>query len=305
MKSILITGGTGLIGKSFIESLDNNDFEIYVLTRSGSRLENGISYINWNPENGQLDLSRIKQIHYVINLAGASIDGSRWSKNYKNKILSSRINSTKLLFKKIKELDTKPELYIGASATGYYKKNTIFQQDEKDLKGKDFLSNVVEKWEKESFEFKKLGIRTAIFRIGLVLSEKGGVLKKLYPIFKYFLGVPIGSGKQTISWIHINDLIDMIKESIVNKEYNGVYNGVAPNVITNEKFTHELSKVLNRPSYPSFLKAPSFIIKLFFGELSSLVLNGLNVSSKKIQNAGFKYSYESVDSALENIYNNQ
>ena len=138
MKSILITGGTGLIGKSFIKSLDNNYFEIYVLTRSSSRVEDGINYINWNPENGQLDISRIKQIHYVINLAGASIDGSRWSKNYKNKILSSRINSTKLLFKKIKELDTKPELYIGASATGYYKKIQSFSKMRKIIKEKIF-----------------------------------------------------------------------------------------------------------------------------------------------------------------------
>tara|TARA_B100000886_G_scaffold285967_1_gene210469 strand:+ start:6328 stop:7242 length:915 start_codon:yes stop_codon:yes gene_type:complete len=304
MKSILITGGTGLIGKSFIKSIDNSNYGLYVLTRSNTRVEEGVNYINWDPENGQLDLTRIKQINYVINLAGASIDGSRWTKNYKNKILNSRINSTKLLFKKIKELNNRPELYIGASATGYYKKNTIFQQDEKDHRGKDFLSNVVEKWEKESLEFKKLGIRTTIFRIGLVLSEKGGVLKKLYPIFKFFLGVPIGNGKQIISWIHIKDLIDMIKESMIKKEYSGVYNAVAPNVITNEKFTHELSNVLNRPSYPKFLKAPSFIIKLLFGELSSLVLNGLNISSKKIQTVGFKYSYESVSSALKNIYSN-
>tara|TARA_Y100000748_G_C15489932_1_gene486111 strand:+ start:13 stop:927 length:915 start_codon:yes stop_codon:yes gene_type:complete len=302
MKSILITGGTGLIGKSLIQSITGEGFIIYVLTRSMARSENNIHYINWDPNNGKLDLSIIPRINYVINLAGASIDGSRWTDSYKKKILDSRVNSTKLLFDHIKKLKKMPDVYVGASASGYYEKNTKIKQIEKDKMGKDFLSEVVEKWENQSLEFQKLGIRSVILRIGLVLSKDGGVLKKLYPIFKLFLGVPIGRGSQLISWIHIKDMIGIIESSIKDKKMQGIYNAVTPQVISNIQFTKELASVLSRPSYPQFIKAPPFIVRILFGEQSSLVLNGLNISSKKLIDSGFKFSFSRIDKALKHIY---
>ena len=241
MKTILITGGTGLIGRYLIKSLSKDSNTIYVLTRSESRFENNVNFINWDPDSQRLDLSNIPAVDYIINLAGASIDGSRWTNSYKRKILESRLNSTSLLFKEIKKLKQKPSLYIGASATGFYKKNTKVAQVEEDYKGSDFLSDVVAKWEKESNNFMKYGIRTVLLRIGLVLSKDGGVLKKLYPIFKLFLGVPIGSGRQTISWIHIKDLVDFILKSIGDNKISGAYNLTAPEVITKYKFTEELA----------------------------------------------------------------
>mgnify|MGYP000545389120 FL=1 len=302
MKTILITGGTGLIGRYLIKSLSKDSNTIYVLTRSESRFENNINFINWDPDSQRLDLSNIPAVDYIINLAGASIDGSRWTNSYKRKILESRLNSTSLLFKEIKKLKQKPSLYIGASATGFYKKNTKVAQVEKDYKGSDFLSDVVVKWEKESNNFMKYGIRTVLLRIGLVLSKDGGVLKKLYPIFKLFLGVPIGSGRQTISWIHIKDLVDFIHQSIGDNKISGVYNLTAPEVINNYKFTEELALVLKRPVFPKIFKAPSLIVKLLFGEQSSLVLNGLNVSSNKIESTSFKFSFTNIKSALKDIY---
>lgn len=302
MKTILITGGTGLIGRYLIKSLSKDSNTIYVLTRSESRFENNVNFINWDPDSQRLDLSNIPAVDYIINLAGASIDGSRWTNSYKRKILESRLNSTSLLFKEIKKLKQKPSLYIGASATGFYKKNTKVAQVEEDYKGSDFLSDVVAKWEKESNNFMKYGIRTVLLRIGLVLSKDGGVLKKLYPIFKLFLGVPIGSGRQTISWIHIKDLVDFIHKSIGDNKISGVYNLTAPEVITNYKFTEELALVLNRPVFPKIFKAPSLIVKLLFGEQSSLVLNGLNVSSNKIESTSFKFSFTNIKSALKDIY---
>ena len=202
------------------------------MTRSESKFENNVNFINWDPDSKRLDLSNIPAVDYIINLAGASIDGSRWTNSYKRKILESRLNSTSLLFKEIKKLKQKPSLYIGASATGIYKKNTKVAQVEKDHKGSDFLSDVVAKWEKESNNFMKYGIRTVLLRIGLVLSKDGGVLKKLYPIFKLFLGVPIGSGRQTISWIHIKDLVDFIHKSIGDNKISGAYN------LTAVSYTH-------------------------------------------------------------------
>ena len=302
MKTILITGGTGLIGRYLIKSLSKASNTIYVLTRSESRFENNVNFINWDPDSQRLDLSNIPAVDYIINLAGASIDGSRWTNSYKRKILESRLNSTSLLFKEIKKLKQKPSLYIGASATGFYKKNTKVAQVEKDYKGSDFLSDVVVKWEKESNNFMKYGIRTVLLRIGLVLSKDGGVLKKLYPIFKLFLGVPIGSGRQTISWIHIKDLVDFIHKSIGDNKISGVYNLTAPEVITNYKFTEELALVWKRPVFPKIFKAPSLIVKLLFGEQSSLVLNGLNVSSNKIESTSFKFSFTNIKSALKDIY---
>lgn len=302
MKTILITGGTGLIGRYLIKSLSKDSNTIYVLTRSESRFENNVNFINWDPDSQRLDLSNIPAVDFIINLAGASIDGSRWTNSYKRKILESRLNSTSLLFKEIKKLKQKPSLYIGASATGFYKKNTKVAQVEEDYKGSDFLSDVVAKWEKESNNFMKYGIRTVLLRIGLVLSKDGGVLKKLYPIFKLFLGVPIGSGRQTISWIHIKDLVDFILKSIGDNKISGAYNLTAPEVITNYKFTEELALVWKRPVFPKIFKAPSLIVKLLFGEQSSLVLNGLNVSSKKIESTSFKFSFTNIKSALKEIY---
>ena len=302
MKSILITGGTGLIGSKLIDSIDKSVYNVYVLTRKKSFKENGVNYINWDPENSILDISHIKNLYSVINLAGESIDGSRWTSNYKRKILDSRVNSTRLLFNKVKEMKELPKSFISASATGFYEVNTDNPQAETDLPGNNFLSDVVQQWEKEILKFKSLGLRTTTFRIGLVLSKDGGVLKRLYPIFKLFLGVPIGSGKQMISWIHESDMIGLINMAIESNKLEGIYNAVAPEIITNTEFTKSLLKSLNRFSYPSIIKAPSFIVRILFGEQSDLVLNGLNISSEKIMQSNYKFKFTKLSSALNAIY---
>lgn len=302
MKSILITGGTGLIGSKLLDSIDKSVYNVYVLTRKKSYKENGVNYINWDPENSVLDISQIKNLYSIINLAGESIDGSRWTSNYKRKILDSRVNSTRLLFNKVKEMKELPKSFISASATGFYEVNTDNPQAETDLPGNNFLSDVVQQWEKEILKFKSLGLRTTTFRIGLVLSKDGGVLKRLYPIFKFFLGVPIGSGKQMISWIHESDMIGLINMAIESNKLEGIYNAVAPEIITNTEFTKSLLKSLNRFSYPSIIKAPSFIVRILFGEQSDLVLNGLNISSEKIMQSNYKFKFTKLSSALNAIY---
>ena len=302
MKSILITGGTGLIGSKLLDSIDKSVYNVYVLTRKKSYKENGVNYINWDPENSVLDISQIKNLYSIINLAGESIDGSRWTSNYKRKILDSRVNSTRLLFNKVKEMKELPKSFISASATGFYEVNTDNPQAETDLPGNNFLSDVVQQWEKEILKFKGLGLRTTTFRIGLVLSKDGGVLKRLYPIFKFFLGVPIGSGNQMISWIHESDMIGLINMAIESNKLEGIYNAVAPEIITNTEFTKSLLKSLNRFSYPSIIKAPSFIVRILFGEQSDLVLNGLNISSEKIMQSNYKFKFTKLSSALNAIY---
>ena len=300
MKSILITGGTGLIGSRLVKAWDKTRYKIYILSRRNQLNRDGIRFIKWNPEQSLLNISKIKNLHSVINLAGASIDGSRWTESYKRKILESRVNSTKLLYDKIKKLKHTPKSIVSASATGYYTNNTVNPQNESSKPGDDFLSKVVMKWEKEILNFKNLGTRITIFRIGLVLSKDGGVLKKLYPLFKLFLGVPIGSGRQVISWIHEKDMTDLIIRAIEDDNFDGIYNAVAPERISNKEFTNSLTKVLGRFSYPSFVKAPSFIIKIIFGEQSNLVLNGLNISSEKLSK--YKFRFTKLGSALNDIY---
>jgi len=302
MKSILITGGTGLIGSRLVDSINKSIYSVYVLTRKKSYKENGVEYIRWDPDKSILDISKIKNLYSVINLAGQSIDGSRWTKNYKKKILESRVNSTKLLYDKIKERKQLPKSFISASATGFYKENTINPQTEDDLSGDNFLSNVVQEWEKEIKRFNSLGIRTTILRIGLVLSKDGGVLKRLFPLFKFFLGIPIGSGKQMISWIHEYDMIGIISTAIEDKKFDGIYNAVAPERVNNIEFTKSLLLALNRFSYPVFIKAPSIIVKLIFGEQSDLVLNGLNISSEKLVQSNYKLKFTELSSALSEIY---
>ena len=301
MKSILITGGTGLIGSRLIKEIDKSVYQIYILTRKKISDKNGIKYIQWDPDNSVLDISHVRNLYSIINLAGESIDGSRWTSRYKRKILESRVNSLKLLQSKVSKLSKLPESFVSASATGYYQENTPKPQKESDKPGENFLSKVVIEWEKEMKKFEKIGVRTVVLRIGLVLSRRGGVLKKLYPLFKFFLGVPIGSGKQIISWIHEKDMVDVIIKAVENTNFSGKFNVVAPERVTNTEFTKSLLKTLGRFSYPNFVKAPSFVIKIIFGEQSKLVLNGLNVSSKKLS-AKYQFKFPELDSALGEIF---
>ena len=238
MKSILITGGTGLIGKKLISQLDIDLYKIIVLTRRKSYIKKGIHFMNWDPDNNKLDLTKINELDTIINLVGESIDKKRWTKKQKLNIYNSRIKTTQLLFSKIKELEILPKHIISASAIAIYKSNTKESQKEESIFEDDYLARVVKNWEKENIKFKSLGIRTVILRIGIVLSNHGGILKKLFPIFKLGLGVPLGSGKQIMSWIHIDDLVRMIL--YCQKHYNirGFINAVSPIPVSNSYLTN-------------------------------------------------------------------
>ena len=302
MKSILITGGTGLIGKKLISQLDIDLYNIIVLTRRKSHIKEGIHFMNWDPDNNKLDLSQINELDTIINLVGESIDKKRWTKKQKLNIYNSRIKNTQLLFCKIKELEILPKYIISASAIAIYKSNTKESQKEDSVLEDDYLARVVKDWEEENIKFKSLGIRTVILRIGIVLSNHGGILKKLFPIFKLGLGVPLGSGNQIMSWIHIDDLVRMILFCQKHHNIRGFINAVSPIPVSNSYFTNCLSKKLGVIRYPSFVKAPAIIIKILFGEVANLIFNGKNVSSKKIENLKFKFLYKNLDDALIDFY---
>tara|TARA_Y100000766_G_scaffold275522_1_gene278602 strand:+ start:2842 stop:3753 length:912 start_codon:yes stop_codon:yes gene_type:complete len=302
MKSILITGGTGLIGTKLYKFLIEKHFNVIVLTRRESLSIENKDFVFWDPEKNILDTSKIENIDCVVNLAGESIDGSRWTNKYKKRIMDSRVISTRFLFTKLKSLKNKPKVLVSASAVGCYHEDTLNEQDETSDLNHNFLGDVVKKWEFESRKFEDIGIKTSILRIGVVLSKEGGMLRKLYPLFLLGLGVPIGSGKQILSWIHIDDMVAIIFKCI-NEHLSGIFNIVAPEKINNIDFTKLLSKRISFIRLPSFIKAPKFLVRILFGEQSTLVLNGLNISSKKIEKIGYVFKFPSMDGALKNIYN--
>tara|TARA_Y100001934_G_scaffold45939_1_gene55588 strand:- start:480 stop:1391 length:912 start_codon:yes stop_codon:yes gene_type:complete len=302
MKSILITGGTGLIGTKLYKFLKEKHFNVIVLTRRESLSIENKDFVLWDPEKNILDTNKIENIDCVINLAGESIDGSRWTNKYKKRIMDSRVISTRFLFTKLKSLKNKPKVLVSASAVGCYHEDTLNEQDETSDLNHNFLGDVVKKWEFESRKFEDIGIKTSILRIGVVLSKEGGMLRKLYPLFLLGLGVPIGSGKQILSWVHIDDMVAIIFKCI-NENLSGIFNIVAPEKINNIGFTKLLSKRISFIRLPSFIKAPKFLVRIIFGEQSTLVLNGLNISSKKIEKTGYVFKFPTMDGALKNIYN--
>ena len=302
MKSILITGGTGLIGTKLYKFLKEKHFNVLVLTRRESLSIENKDFVLWDPEKNILDTNKIENIDCVINLAGESIDGSRWTNKYKKRIMDSRVISTRFLFTKLKSLKNKPKVLVSASAVGCYHEDTLNEQDETSDLNHNFLGDVVKKWEFESRKFEDIGIKTSILRIGVVLSKEGGMLRKLYPLFLLGLGVPIGSGKQILSWVHIDDMVAIIFKCI-NENLSGIFNIVAPEKINNIGFTKLLSKRISFIRLPSFIKAPKFLVRIIFGEQSTLVLNGLNISSKKIEKTGYVFKFPTMDGALKNIYN--
>ena len=303
MKSILITGGTGLIGRKLVNVLNKkNQYNVFVLTRNKSLSEKNSKYIYWEPLNRILDLKKIDNLDAVIHLAGESIDADRWSQSYKKKILDSRVLSTRLLYSKIDKLKTKPKTIVAASAVGYYKSDTKRAQDEDCKPDDNFLSNVVIKWEEESAKFNNLGIRTIVLRLGIVLSKEGGILKKLNYLFRLGLGVPVGTGNQIMSWIHEDDIIEIIITALGNDNFSGIINAVAPEKITNKEFTRGLVKNLGVLSLPVFIRVPRIIIKILFGERAMLVLNGMNVSSKKIRKLNYNFKFPLFEKALESLY---
>jgi len=305
MKKVLIAGGTGLIGNQLTELLLNKGYTVSVLSRTSSKKNNKnnkLRYYKWNIEDEYIDIEALKDVNHIINLAGAGIADKNWTNSRKNIILSTRVNSTMLILKTLKENNNKVNSFISASAIGYYGTNTTENIYTEDMaQGNDFLSEVCYAWENEANKFPSNNVseRTVILRIGIVLSNKGGALKKMIAPIKLFIGATLGSGKQYMPWIHIDDLNLMIKYVMETPELHGVFNAVAPEHITNFMFTRILAKEMQRPLL--LPNIPSLVIKLIFGGSSVLLLKGSRISSKKIISKGFKFTFDNLKNALQNL----
>jgi len=298
-QNILITGGTGLVGTRLSERLLAKGYQVSFLSRTA---DNGkIKKYRWDTKNGYIEEEAIANSDYIIHLAGAGVFDKRWTPEYKKEILDSRIDSTLLLSKKIKSIPNSIKGIISASAIGIYGFDTGENwQTETSPIGEGFLAEITKKWEESIEKIAETGKRTVAFRIGIVLSNKGGALEELAKPIKFFVGAPIGKGSQYISWIHLDDLCDMFVYAIENEKLSGVFNCVAPEPITNKLFTIEIAKTIKRPLW--LPNIPAFIMKIIVGsEQASIILGGNRVSAQKIINTGFKFNYSTLSSALVNL----
>lgn len=303
---VLVTGATGFVGKKLIPKLLANKHEVVVLTRNPLNakqiLGGEVEAIQWDNYHRVLDLSEFGTIDAVINLIGENISTRRWTNEQKKKIYNSRIDSTKNLFLMLEKSNMRPKVFISTSATGYYgHRDGKVEIDEHSLPGSDFLSKLCVDWEKAATEKESRVDRLAILRVGMVLGKDGGAMEKLLPIFKAGAGGKLGNGKQYVSWIHIDDLVNMYMTLLEDDSLDGVFNGVSKYSISNSEFTKTLGKVLRKSTV---LGVPSFVLRLMMGEMSSIVLFGTNVCPNKFNKLRFHYRYPTLEIALKDVVSN-
>jgi uncharacterized protein (TIGR01777 family) len=299
---VLVTGATGLVGKNLIEHLMKNDHEPVVLTTrnpdSVKISEVPLKVFQWTPRNHQMPAEAWEGVDAVIHLAGENVADGRWSEAHKQRILQSRVDTTKTLIDSIQALEAgkRPKHFISSSAVGIYGDRGDEVIDENSGHTDDFLADVCKQWEEGSRD-KVEGLKTSYIRTGIVLDDQGGALKKMLLPFKMGAGGPLGNGKQFMSWVHNDDLARLFL-FILEKGLEGVYNGTAPNPCDNKTFGQVLGSVLNRPA---FAPLPGFVAKIMFGEMSSILLTGQRVVPKAALAEGFEFQFEHLHDALEDL----
>lgn len=296
--SVLIAGGTGLVGERLTQLLIQNGYKVALLSRK--KYNNGnISVYEWDVERGTIDENAILNADYIINLAGESVAGGRWTPERKKRIIESRSKSAALLLNTCQRLKTFPKVYISAAAIGYYGNRGSEILDEESSAGKGFLTESCIEWENAAQQWSDTEVRTVICRIGVVLSMNGGALKETMKPLRFGLATYFGNGKQYTSWIHIDDLCGIFLRAIEDEEMSGIYNAIAPNPVSNKEFTKTLAKAYARPSI--LIPAPSFALQLLLGEMSAIVLDGAIVSAAKIEQQGYVFQFPELKTALEDI----
>lgn len=301
-KNILLTGGTGFIGKHLTDVLIENGFTVSILSRSNRKNTPSITYYKWNPKDNFIEKDAILNAHYIIHLAGEGIVEKRWTNRRKKAILESRIKPIELIFSILKENNKTLDAFVSASAVGIY--GAITSQEictENTPPANDFLGTTCQKWEAAVDQITSLEIRTVKIRTGIVLGKDEGFLKKITPTFKTGFGAILGSGKQYIPWIHIEDLSQIYLKAIVDTEMQGAYNATITDNTTNATLSRILAHLYG---YTIWLpNIPAFLIRLGLGKMSIAVLEGQRISSEKIQKAGFKFQYTDIETTLSTSLN--
>ena len=298
---VLITGATGLVGNALTDLLLSEGISVHYLTTAKNKLKSSPNKTGfyWNPEAGEIDESALIGVDAIIHLAGATIS-KRWTDSYKQEIIESRTLSANLLFNLLRKNPHQVKQIVSASAIGIYKDSldNVYREDNSQVDG-GFLGHVVQKWEESIDRFKMLGLKTCKLRTGIVLSRDGGALPQMAKPILWYAGAPLGTGKQFMSWIHLDDLIRMYLFSL-RQALDGVFNATAPNPVTNKDFTKMLAGRLRRPLI--LPNVPVFALKLLLGEMHQLLVSSQNVNSEKIKSAGFEFKYNPLGEALDNLY---
>lgn len=291
---VLITGASGLVGTALQKSFGEKGYEMLLASRSESK---DASHIQWSTEDGFAEPERLEGLDAVIHLAGESVNGLRWTDEKKKAIRDSRVLGTRNIVEAISKLKNKPKVFVSASAIGFYGERGDEELTESSNVGSGFLADVSREWEAESRRAEDAGIRTVLLRTGIVLSKDGGALGTMLLPFKLGVGGVVGSGKQWMSWISLDDHIAAINFVIENEAIRGAVNSVSPNPITNEEFTKTMGDVLYRPT---FIPLPEFAVSMLLGEMGdALLLASTKVLPKRLADAGFAFKYPELISALE------
>lgn len=292
---VLITGASGLIGKALQRSFEEKGWEMLLASRSEPKDE---KHIKWTVEDGFSDPERLEGIDAVVHLAGESVNGLRWTDEKKKAIRDSRVIGTRNLVDAISKLKKKPKVLVASSAIGFYGERGDEEMTESSSAGTGFLPDVSKEWEAESRRAEDAGIRTVLLRTGIVLSKDGGALGTMLTPFKFGVGGVVGSGKQWMSWISLDDQVAIINFVIENESIRGAVNAVSPNPATNEEFTKTLGDVIYRPT---ILPLPEFAVSMMFGEMGdALLLASTKVLPKRLLDAGFEFKYPDLKPAIEN-----
>lgn len=296
--AVLITGGSGMTGKYLSSVLLGKGFQVSHLSRKQDQFGT-IRVHRWDPDKGILDPVVLKGVDYIIHLAGANIGEKKWTPEWKKEIISSRVNPAELLHRTVTDNGIPLKAFISASATGYYGSKTsekIYEED--DLPGTDFLADVCKKWEDAALKFEKSGIRTVCLRTSFVLAkENPGLLRMLTPAKFGFLA-KIGSGRQYFPWIHVSDLCNIYVKAIEDASMKSAYNAVSPNHVTHREFIEDLAHAVGRP----VLTVPALVLKATAGEMADMILKGSRISSQKITDAGYNFTWISLHYALHDIF---
>lgn len=296
---VLIAGATGLIGSELTRFLTSNGHQVIRLVRNKDQVSSNAVF--WDPEHGHLDVEVMSNVDGVINLSGENLASSRWNEDKKRRIIESRLNATRTLVKAMTELANPPKVFISGSAIGFYGDRGIEVCTEATNNGEGFLSNVCQEWERAAATASKRGIRTILLRTGVVFTPKGGALAKMVPPFKFGLGGRLGSGRQYVSWIAIDDLVRIILFILEHPHIDGPVNAVAPNPVTNSQLTKALGKVLHRPAV---FPVPAFILHLLLGRemADEFLLSSTRVIPLQLQNGGFRFKLPELEQALRSWY---
>lgn len=301
MKTILITGGSGMIGRRLSEMLIKKGYDVIWLSRE-KHIKAKIPRYKWDLLKGEVDKEALEEADVIVHLAGVGIAEGRWTEARKRMIVGSRVRSAHILLDKLKAMDTKIDAFISASAMGYYGATTtdkVYTEEDKHDEN-DFLSETCYKWEEQAKQFTTdLGIRSVSIRTGVVLSKDSELIKKAVLPTKLWLGAPLGKGSQYMNWIHLDDLCRIYIKAIEDETMQGAYNAVAPEYTTNVQFMKAIANVLRKPMF--LPRVPEFVFKWVLGESAQIILEGSRISSKKILKTGFRFRYKKLTDALKDI----